>query len=141
MERSSGRTRPDERPDDDGPVRVLTVDDRAPFLAAARAVLDATPGFRSVGEATSGPEALALAADVHPDLALVDVNMPGMDGLELCRRLVDGFPRICVVLVSADDDLALRHAPDRCQAAAFIRKQDLRPALLRHTWERHRAGR
>ena len=54
------------------PVTVLAVDDQAIFLRAARSLIAAMSGFEQVGEATSGPDALALAAELHPDLVLVD---------------------------------------------------------------------
>ena len=69
------------------PVRVLTVDDQAVFRGIAREVIDATPGFESVGEAASGEEALAAVDRLDPQLVLLDVRMPGLDGIEVARRL------------------------------------------------------
>ena len=74
------------------PVTVLAVDDQEIFRRAARSLIAATPGFEQVGEASSGAEALTLAADLRPNLVLVDVRMPGMDGLETARRLADSEP-------------------------------------------------
>ena len=68
-------------------VRVLIVDDQAPFLSAMRAVVGATPGFASRPEASSGEKALVQAGALLPDLVLIDVNLPGIDGLEVTRRL------------------------------------------------------
>ncbi|HEY5098131.1 MAG TPA: response regulator transcription factor, partial [Acidimicrobiales bacterium] len=61
---------------------VLVVDDQAPFRSAAKAVVGRMDGFSVVGEATDGEEAVAMAAELHPALVLMDINMPGMNGVE-----------------------------------------------------------
>ena len=121
------------------PVRVLMVDDQAPFRDAARAVIGATPGFESLAEAESGEDALALSAQLRPDLLLVDVGLPGIDGVETSRRLMTSDPRPVVVLLSADDYPLLRASPRACGAAAFITKQELRPHTLQALWEQRGA--
>ena len=118
-------------------VEVLVVDDHAPFRRAAYAVLAATPGFEAVGQAASGAEALALAAALRPDLILLDVNMPSLDGVEASRLLTEADPGAVVVLISVDDDPVVREAHQCCGAAAFLRKQDLRPCLLSELWAQH----
>jgi two-component system invasion response regulator UvrY len=110
-------------------VRVLTVDDQPPFRDAARRVIDATPGFASVGELSSGEEALAFLRAAAADLVLMDVRMPGMDGLEVTRQLARERPDVVVVLVSGEG-----HDPaelERSGARSFARKRDFGPALLR----------
>ena len=72
-------------------VGVLTVDDQQVFREVAVAVIEATPGFEPVGQAASGEEALRLLETLRPDLALIDVRMPGMDGVETARRLAALF--------------------------------------------------
>src|SRR3954452_1245908 len=69
------------------PVKVLAVDDQEVFLQVARELIAAAKGFEQVGEASSGAEGIKLAVELRPDLVLVDVRMPGMDGVETMRRI------------------------------------------------------
>ena len=80
----------------------MVVDDQPVFKEAARAVIEATADFAWVGEAASGQQALAVAADVDPDLVLLDVRMPDLDGFETAARLHAAHPRTVVVLISAE---------------------------------------
>lgn len=117
----------------------MVVDDQPPFRRAARAVINATGGFEALGDAESGAEAVSLASQLGPDLVLVDVHMPEMDGFETTRRLTRSRPECVVVLVSLNTlDLAPSAVAD-CGAVAFVRKQELRPATLRALWSRHGA--
>jgi two-component system invasion response regulator UvrY len=119
-------------------VRVLTVDDQAVFRAAAREVIEATPGFDALGDAASGAEALAIAETVQPDLVLMDVRMPEMDGVETTRRLLAARPGAVVVLISFEDPDDVDAIAQACGAVASVRKQDFCPAMLRKLWEAHR---
>jgi two-component system invasion response regulator UvrY len=113
-------------------VRVLVVDDQQRVRRAARAVIEATAGFEAVDDASSGPEALARMEALRPDLVLMDVRMPEMDGLESARRMTMSHPDSVVVLVSAEDlggeDVTT------CGASAFVRKQELSPTTLTRLW-------
>jgi two-component system invasion response regulator UvrY len=120
------------------PVRVLTVDDQAVFRTAARDVIAATPGFEALAAATSGPEALALIESLRPDLILVDVRMPGMDGIATTRLLRDACPDAVVVLISLEDPVDIQPVAVGCGAATTVRKQDFSPTLLRRLWDEHR---
>jgi two-component system, NarL family, invasion response regulator UvrY len=118
-------------------VTVLAVDDHETFRVAARAVVAATPGFELVGEAVSGEDAVATALRLSPDLVLLDVNMPDVDGLQTSRRLA-GFQRPpVVVLVSAEEDAASEQEVAGCGAAAFVKKREFSPGTLRAVWARH----
>lgn len=119
-------------------VTVLTVDDQRVFLRTARSLIAATPGFEQVGEAASGEEALELVAELRPDLVLVDMRMPGMDGVETAHRLAEADPDATVVLISLDEVPQLSSAVDRAGAAGYIRKQDLSTRSLAELWRRHR---
>ena len=115
------------------PVTVLAVDDQPVFLRAAHDLIAATPGFEQVGEACSGPEALEKAAALRPDLVLLDVRMPGMDGIETARRLADADGEAVVVLISLD---AVPEVPP-ASVATHVRKQDLSVRALQAIWAVH----
>ena len=118
-------------------VRVLTVDDQPVFRDAARAVIAATPGFEALAEVASGEDALALADRLRPDLVLLDVGLPGIDGLETSRRLTATEPAPVVVLISADGAVVARGVSQDGVVVGFIAKRELRPGILRTLWERH----
>jgi DNA-binding NarL/FixJ family response regulator len=119
-------------------VGVLMVDDQAVFRGVARDVIDATPGFQAIGEASSGAEALTLSETLRPDLVLLDVRMPGMDGIETARRFTHARPESIVVLISLEEPPDVGPVARGCGAAAFIRKQDFSPAVLADLWATHR---
>ena len=118
----------------------MTVDDQAVFRAAARDVIEATPGFESVGEASSCEEALRLVDEVGPRLVLVDVRMPDVDGVETAMRLRDDHPHVVVVLISIEELSRVPSGVSDSGAAAFVRKQDFCPGMLRDLWETHGPG-
>jgi DNA-binding NarL/FixJ family response regulator len=113
----------------------MTVDDHADSLRAAQEVIEATQGFELLGAASSGSEAITLADDVDPELVLVDVRMPGMDGFETTRRLRAAHPTAIIVLVSTGDVTDASRAS--CGATAFLPKSALAPAALRRIWAEH----
>jgi two-component system invasion response regulator UvrY len=119
------------------PVPVLIVDDQAPFRRAARAVLAATPGFEAVGEAESGEQALDLVASLAPALVLMDINMPGISGIEASRHIVGGHPDTVVFLLSTYQADDLPAEAMSCGAAGYIHKEDFGSAVLRDLWQRH----
>lgn len=120
------------------PVGVLIVDDSQPFRRAAREVVEAAaPDFVLLGEATSGEGALAQMDVLRPDLVFLDVRMRELDGIETAKRMHAAHPEAIVVLVTTEQPLNLPAAVGFCGAADLVRKQDLRPSLLRRLWRAH----
>ena len=117
-------------------VRVLTVDDQAVFRGVARDVIDATPGFEAVGEASSGAEGLEAVERLSPQLVLLDVRMPGMDGIEVAQRLAATHPETVVVLISIEEGIDVPSAA-QLDTVPLVRKQDFGPRLLRRLWKEH----
>jgi DNA-binding NarL/FixJ family response regulator len=118
-------------------VRVVVVDDQAPFRSAARAVLGMTEGFEVVGEAGTGEEAVDLAESLTPELVLMDINMPGMNGMEATRRITSAHPEVVVVLLSTYNADDLPSDARECGAAAYVNKEDFGPVVLRDVWAEH----
>ena len=115
-------------------VRVLIVDDLAPFRGAARLIIEATPGFEVAGEVGSGEESLETVRDLKPDLVLMDVNLPGIDGVEAGRRIVADEPSTVVVLVSTRDGEDVGSIVADSGAAAYLAKARLTSEALTEVW-------
>ena len=115
-------------------VRVLVVDDQAPFRVAAKAVVRATAGFEVVGEAKSGEEAVEVTGEVSPQLVLMDINMEGIGGIEATRQITQQHPEIRVVLLSTYDAEDLPDDARHCGAAAYVHKEEFGPDVLESVW-------
>ena len=100
--------------------RVLLADDHPEMMAALAHLIE--PMCEIVGRVADGAEVLDSVARLRPDVLVVDVNMPGLDGIEICRRTVTAFPTVDVIVLTAAVDRALARAAREAGAAAFIVK-------------------
>ena len=116
----------------DAEVRVLIVDDQEPYRRAMTAVVEATEGFVVVGVAENGEESLEAAEALEPHLVLMDVNMPGIDGVEAARRLTAAPGGPVVVLLSTYDAEEFDIAGSG--AAAYVAKAAFGPDRLSEAW-------
>ncbi|TDA64860.1 MAG: response regulator transcription factor [Chloroflexi bacterium] len=85
-------------------IKVLLVDDQSLFREGLRTLLEVQPDFQVVSEAANGEEALRLAATTQPDVVLMDLRMPVMDGVTATRRMRDLFPNLRVIVLTTFDD-------------------------------------
>jgi DNA-binding NarL/FixJ family response regulator len=116
----------------------MLVDDQPQFRQAMQDLIAEVPGYEIVCECTSGEQSVKAVASYAPDLVLMDVRMPGIDGVEATRRITAAHPGTVVVLISAQDpDSCLTENAGSCGAAEFVPKQELRPSRLVALWERH----
>ncbi|MDP9074880.1 MAG: response regulator transcription factor [Actinomycetota bacterium] len=115
-------------------ISVLVVDDQPPFRLAAKAVVRMTPGFELSGEAASGEEAIDKVDALLPDLVLMDINMPGINGIESTRRLVASHPDLKVILLSTYTPDDLPADADDCGAAGYVNKDEFGPQVLQSLW-------
>jgi pilus assembly protein CpaE len=125
---------------DERSVTVLVVDDQAPFRLAARSVIRRADGFTLAGEAASGEEAIATVAELRPDLVLMDINMPGINGIEATRRILADDADIVVFLCST---YALADLPADAAASgarAYVHKEELSPTMIAELWQRRTDG-
>ncbi|MGB8362678.1 MAG: response regulator transcription factor, partial [Acidimicrobiia bacterium] len=107
--------------------------DQEAFRSAARLVVDLAEGFEVAGEAETGEEGVQMAIEVRPDLVLMDMNLPGIDGPEATQQIMAALPSTRVIGLSTYEEFKDR-AID-AGAVAFISKSDFEPALLSVVWE------
>ncbi|MFD3373108.1 MULTISPECIES: response regulator [unclassified Streptomyces] len=103
-------------------VRVVLADDQPLVRAALRMVIGEAPGLEVVGEAGTGAEAVALAGTEHPDVVVMDIRMPGMDGIEATRLITEGSGGAQVIVLTTFDDDDCLYGALRAGAAGFLVK-------------------
>ena len=111
-------------------IRLLLVDDRPAVRRGLRIWLALEPNMEVVGEASDGAEAISLARALHPDVVLMDVEMPGMDGISATAALRSLAPQSAVVILTLYDDAVTRIRVREAGAAAFVAKYQMEETLL-----------
>jgi NarL family two-component system response regulator YdfI len=112
------------------PIRILIADDHLIIRQGLRLILETEPDFELVGEAADGAEAIRLCTDLHPEVVLMDLRMPGMDGLTAIERLHTEQPEVAVVILTTfnEDELMLRGL--QAGARGYLLKDTDRAALF-----------
>jgi NarL family two-component system response regulator YdfI len=112
------------------PIRILVADDHLIIRQGLRLILETQEGFEMVGEAADGAEAVRLCAELHPEVVLMDLRMPGMDGLTAIEQLRKEQPGIAVVILTTfnEDDLMMRGL--RLGAKGYLLKDTDRETLF-----------
>ena len=114
-----------------GPFRIVIVDDEPSIRRGLQIRLDTEPDLQVVGTTATGAQAIELVRDLRPDLVLMDVRLPAMDGFAATTARRRACPAIPVVLLTLYDDVAARHKAAQVGAAAFVSKHEGDAALLR----------
>jgi DNA-binding NarL/FixJ family response regulator len=104
------------------PLRILLVDDHPLVRNGLRALLASVPDMTVVGEASNGEEAIARAAELQPDIILMDLHMPGLNGIEATRRIVQAHPHIGILVLTMLEDDASVFAAMRAGARGYLLK-------------------
>jgi DNA-binding NarL/FixJ family response regulator len=112
-------------------IRVLVADDHGSFRAGLRALLATAPDLEVVGESATGEAAVVEAEEVQPDVILMDIDMPGLDGVEATRRIVDALPHIAIVVLTMLEDDETVFSAVRAGARGYLLKGAQRTEILR----------
>lgn len=111
-------------------IRIFIADDHGVMRAGLRAILENEPELEFVGEASNGEDALQLATQIQPEIVLMDIGMPGMDGIEVTRRLKKAAPRIQVLILSVYEDEILLREAIKAGASGFVIKRAVEDELI-----------
>lgn len=112
------------------PLRVLIADDHPLFRHGLFALLKASPDFEVVGEATSGEEVVTMAAQLQPDVILMDIHMPGGNGIEATRRILHTSPNIRILIITMFEDDASVFTAMRAGARGYVLKDAQKADML-----------
>lgn len=111
-------------------IRILLADDHGVMRAGLRAMLEAEPGVEVVAEAADGKEALYLAGQHQPDIVILDIGMPGLDGIEATRRLKERSPQSKVLILSMYEEESLLREAIKAGAAGYVIKRAAEEELI-----------
>jgi DNA-binding NarL/FixJ family response regulator len=102
--------------------RVMIVDDHKMFRDGLRGLINAEPGMEVVGEAVDGREAIEIARKVSPDVVVMDISMPGMNGIEAMRHVINNSPKVKVIMLSMYSSGPLVQSVLAAGATAYVMK-------------------
>jgi len=111
-------------------IRVLVVDDAAHWRKFVDFIVRIDPGLEIIAEASSGYEALKKAEQLDPEVVLLDIGLPGMSGIEVCRRMLSHNPGARVVFLTQETDADIVYEALRIGATAFVAKSDAASQLV-----------
>lgn len=111
-------------------IKILIADDHGVLRAGLRALLNAEPDLQVVDEAADGPEALGLIQKLQPDVVLLDIDLPGLSGIDVTRRLQKTVPRVRVLILTVHEDESLLREAIRAGAAGYIVKRAVESELI-----------
>jgi DNA-binding NarL/FixJ family response regulator len=112
------------------PIQILLADDHELVRKGLRALLESQPGWKVIAEATDGREAVEKARDMHPDVAIVDIGMPSLNGLEATRQIVKKAPRTRVLVLTMHDTNPLIQQVVKAGARGYVLKSDVASDLV-----------
>jgi DNA-binding NarL/FixJ family response regulator len=104
--------------------RILVVDDFAPWRNQVHSLLKSSPGWNIIGEASDGQEAIEKAILMQPDIILLDIGMPVLNGIEAARIIHQRCPKAKILFVTQDSDADFRKAAMRAGAAGYVVKEN-----------------
>ncbi|MDD5370607.1 MAG: response regulator transcription factor [Anaerolineaceae bacterium] len=110
--------------------QILIVDDHGVIRAGLQALLDAEPDLQVVGEAENSEKAIEMAGRLHPDIVLMDISMPGANGIEATRQICEKYPSVHVLILTVHEDRELLQEALRCGASGYVLKQAVKSELI-----------
>jgi two-component system, NarL family, response regulator NreC len=111
-------------------IRILIADDHGVIRAGLRALLEKEPGWQVVGEASDGHEAQRLALELQPDIVLLDITMPGPDGIQVTRQLTASLPRARILILTLHEGVSMLREALAAGAAGYIVKRAVDVELI-----------
>lgn len=114
----------------DSRIRILIADDHGVMRAGLRALLNPEPDVEVVGEATDGQETLRRAAELQPDVVLLDISMPGMDGVEVTQQIQESLPDTRVLILTVHENRELLQEAVRAGALGYVTKRAIKSELI-----------
>jgi two-component system response regulator NreC len=112
------------------PIHILIADDHGVLRAGLRTLLNAEPDLEVIAEASDGNDVLRLASELHPDIVLLDISMPGPGGIEVTRRLKEALPELRVLILTAHEDESMLREAVQAGAAGYIIKRAVESELI-----------